>query len=134
MQQVTKYPNYDAYEMIFNSTQINILSPFSKLPQAICSKDSHYDIIDYTKWTVLDKIRTNYIPKADIIEFKHKVDESEQWFQRYKVGFKKMLDITHERTLKGGIIPQKASHTNSILSTYFASDRESISLYNRNIK
>ena len=126
MQQVTKYPNYDAYEMIFNSTQINILSPFSKLPQAICSKDSHYDIIDYTKWTVLDKIRTNYIPKADIIEFKHKVDESEQWFQRYKVGFKKMLDITHERTLKGGIIPQKASHTNSILSTYFASDRESI--------
>ncbi len=126
MQQVTKYPDYNSYEMIFNSTQINVLSPFSKLPKTICRKDAHYDVIDYTKWKASDIIRTNYIPKATIIDFIHKVDESEEWFRKYKVAFKKMLDITHERTLKGGILPCKASHTNSIISTTFDNDTDNL--------
>lgn len=119
MQQVTKYPDYDKYEMIFNSTQIGILSPFSKMPQQVCNRDSQYDVVDYTLQSLNDDIRTNYIPKKSIIDFKAYISDSDSWFERYKAGYKKMMDSTHERTLKGGILPPKSSHTHSILSLSF---------------
>ncbi len=115
----TKFPDYDKYEMIFNSTMVNLSSPFAKLPQSICKKDSQYDTVDYTLLKVDDIIRTNYLPKTDIVNFKNKVDATGTWFTRYKLALKKMLDSTHERTLKGGIIPPKASHTHSIISASF---------------
>ena len=46
MKQETKFPDYDSYEMIFNSTQVGILSPFSKMPQKVCTRDPHYDGVD----------------------------------------------------------------------------------------
>ena len=119
MRQETKYPNYDAFQMIFNSTQVGILSPFSKLPQHVCTRDAHYDVVDYTRLSIDYDIRTNYVPKTDIVSFKSCIDETGRWFERYKAGFKKMMDPTHERTLKGGILPPKASHTHSMLSLSF---------------
>lgn len=116
----TKYPDYDKYEMIFNSTMVNLSSPFAKMPQAVCKKDSQYDLMDYSLWNVDNIIRTNYLPKVSIIDFKNKIDETGIWFTRYKLALKKMLDSTHERTLKGGIIPPKSSHTHSIISVSFA--------------
>lgn len=35
-----------------------------------------------------------------------------------------MMDATHERTLKGGILPPKASHTHSIISASFTSTED----------
>ena len=119
VKKATKYPDYDAYEMMFNSTQVNLLSPFAKLPQMVCEKDSQYDAVDYTLLGVNDIIRTNYVPKASIVDFKRYVKDGEAWFTKYKMAFKKMLDITHERTLKGAIIPPKASHMHSIISATF---------------
>ena len=124
----TKYPDYDGYEMIFNSTQVGILSPFSKMPQEVCTRDANYDIVDYLKLGIGDDIRTNYVPLTDIVTFKKRLGESEGWFSRYKIGFKKMMDTTHERTLKGGILPPKSSHTNSIISASF-SDNEDLVLF-----
>ena len=122
----TKYPDYEKYEMMFNSTQIGILSPFSKMPQAICLKDSQYDLADYTMLKVTDIIRTNYLPKTDIISFKSQIDQEGRWFSNYKMAFKKMLDVTHERTLKGAIIPPKSSHMNSLISVSFNNNAELI--------
>ena len=126
MRQETKYPDYDAYQMIFNSTQIGILSPFSKLPQKVCTRDANYDVVDYTKLPLEYDIRTNYVPRTDIISFKACIDDTGEWFKRYKAGFKKMMDPTHERTLKGGILPPKASHTHSMLSLSFDNEDDLI--------
>ena len=126
MRSETKYPDYAAYEMIFNSTQVGILSPFSKLPQEICTKDSQYDGVDYTRLSLDFDIRTNYVPKKNIVDFKADIDPSGKWFERYKAGFKKMLDPTHERTLKGAILPPKSSHTHSIISVSFEEQRNLI--------
>ena len=116
----TKYPDYENYEMIFNSTQVGILSPFYKLPREVCVKDSQYDVADYTLLSSDYEIRTNLVPGSPtIVTFKSYIDESGKWFERYKVGFKKQLDVTHERTLKGGILPPKSSHTHSIISASF---------------
>lgn len=124
MVQQTQLPNYDNYEMIFNSTQVNILSPFSKLPQKVCKRDAQYDGTDYITWPLEQDIRTNYIPNKDITEFTNYIDETGKWFENYKVGFKKMMDPTHERTLKGSILPPKASHTHSIISASFQNNIE----------
>lgn len=35
------------------------------------------------------------------------------------MAFRKVVDITHERTLKGAILPPKASHTHSLISVTF---------------
>lgn len=126
MRQETKIPDYDSFQMIFNSTQVGILSPFSKLPQKVCSKDANYDVVDYTQLPLEYDIRTNYVPRTDLISFKACIDDTGKWFMRYKAGFKKMMDPTHERTLKGGILPPKASHTNSILSVSFTNDEDLI--------
>jgi hypothetical protein len=114
----TKYPEYNKYEMIFNSTQVGNMSPFSKLPQAKCTKEQ-YDNVDYSLLPSNYRIRTNYVPKTDILSFKHYIDDTETWFDRYKICFKKMLVTDHERTLKGGIILPKSSHTHSLNSVCF---------------
>lgn len=124
MRMETKYPDYDGYEMIFNSTQVGILSPFSKMPQDVCSRDAQYDGVDYTALNINEDIRTNYVPDADLETFQTKIDETKDWFEHYKIGFKKMMDATHERTLKGGILPPKASHTHSIISASFTSTED----------
>lgn len=126
MREQTKYPDYDAYEMMFNSTQVGILSPFSKLPQKVCNKDSQYDGVDYTRVSIDYDIRTNYVPNKNIVEFKKIIDPTDGWFKCYKIGFKKMMDPTHERTLKGAILPPKSSHTNSIISASFVNQHDLI--------
>lgn len=128
MQKETKHPEYDSYEMIFHSTQVGILSPLSKIPQTICTKDSQFDMGDYAFMNMSTLPRTLYTPKKSIAEFKAYIDDSGQWFERYKIGFKKMMDPTHERTLKGGIIPPKSSHTHSIASISFK-DNESLTVF-----
>lgn len=47
----TSKKHYEDYEVIFNSTMVNLLSPFSKVPQEICEKDNQYDTIDYSNIT-----------------------------------------------------------------------------------
>ena len=126
MLEETKFPDYDAYQMIFNSTQVGVLSPFSKLPQKVCTRDAHYDVVDYTRMSIDYDIRTNYIPRTDVVSFKAYIDETGEWFKKYKAGFKKMMDPTHERTLKGGILPPKASHTHSMLSLSFSNEDDLI--------
>lgn len=115
------YPNYDEYQMIFNSEQVNLLSPYFKMPRANGSK---FDLVDYMKLGLSDHCRTLLIPNKPINEFKDFIDGSGKWFLSYKMGFKKMMDITHERTLKGALLPPKSSHTHSIISVEFKSDKD----------
>lgn len=120
----TQQPDYENYGMIFDSTEVNILSPFSKLPRKVCKSDSQYDAIDYTTWPLGQDIRTNFVPDKPQEVFTAYIDETGEWFTKYKAGFKKMMDPTHERTLKGGILPPKASHTHSIISASFKNQEE----------
>ena len=121
---VTKFPDYDNYEMIFNSTQVNLLSPFSMAPRETCNNAAQLDTVDYTKVNADFIIRTNYIPKCDLEEFMNQIDETHKWFSSYKMSFRKMLDVTHERTLKGAILPPKSSHTDSLITVQFNNDKD----------
>lgn len=122
----TKIPELNKYEMIFYSAQINIMSPFYMAPRCNCMADyTKMDMVDYSKISSDFIVRTNYIPGTTISDFKSKVEN--QWIDSYKVGFRKMLDqLTSERTLRGCMLPQKSTHTNSIISISFEKDLDSI--------
>ena len=45
----------------------------------------------------------------------------DNWIEHYKIGFRKMLSQSGERTLIGAIIPPKCSHTGGIISISFKS-------------
>ena len=122
----TKIPSIDNYEMVFYSSQINILSPFSMAPHADCNADyTKMDTIDYTEVKSDFQVRTNYLPNIPLGQFKEYVDADKLWIDSYKLGFRKMLDqITSERTLRGAILPPKTTHTNSIISLSFKNEKE----------
>ena len=69
---------------------------------------------------------SNFTPSTDIVSYKHFIKspnddtlEKGLWIDRYKIGFRKMLDNGMERTLSGAIIPPKTSHTHGIISCDF---------------
>lgn len=123
--------NIDQYEMIFKGPQLFVSNPLYKQPRAICSEKGDYDIIDivgldedYSPYTVF--LPSIPLPKffKQLHGFQIGVDDDnmpiyDNWFDYYKLGFRKMLNLVGERTLIGAIIPPKSSHINGIISIVF---------------
>ncbi|WP_271769141.1 Eco57I restriction-modification methylase domain-containing protein [Aquimarina algiphila] len=131
----TKIPDINAYEMVYNGPHFFVGNPLYKTPREICSQNSHYDIIDlgfYNK--PIDFQRTNYVPLNvdedyyhSIIGFKNgSYDDGrpkyDSWFNYYKLGFRKMIDINTERSLAGAILARESSHVNGVISIIFKSE------------
>jgi hypothetical protein len=125
----TRFPNPEAYEMIYSGPHIYISNPLYKTPQKVCIiANTHYDIIDHL--SIADDFisRTNYIPQkvddqyASIIKgFEIGRDDSgnavyDNWLDYYKVGFRKMLSQAGERTLTGAILIPKSAHIHGVIS------------------
>lgn len=115
----TEYPDYNSYQMIFNSTQVNILSPFSIVARSVCRTENDYDSINYNRINEGFRPRTNFMPAVSIEKFKENFDVNNSWFTECKMAFRKMLDSSHERTLKGALLPEKASFMQSLVAVKF---------------
>lgn len=125
IKRVTKYPDFSNSEMIFSGPHIFVANPLYKTPREICELNSDYDII------VLESIqdnfaaRTNYIPSnittavSDDASFNSGTFIPNVSNTRYKIGFRKMLALSGERTLSGAILPPNTSHTNGVISILF---------------
>ena len=67
---------------------------------------------------------TNFIPNEPLNKFVNRIKWNEvSWIDKYKACFRKMVGTISERTLSGCIIPPKASHTNSVISVVFESEK-----------
>lgn len=122
----TQYPAVESFEMIYSGPHIFVGNPMYKTPRAVCSLNSDYDIIDFTKIDENYTARTNYVPQnvtagyaSTIRGFQQKDDSFDNWLDYYKVAFRKMLSQSGERTLSGAIIPPKSSHVNGLISLIF---------------
>ncbi len=131
IQRETRYPNMDAFEMIYSGPHLFVGNPMYKTPRERCIEKADYDIIDFTKIDENYSPRTNYIPQnvtagyADNIKGFQKKDKSfDSWFNYYKVAFRKMLSQAGERTLSGAIIPPKTAHVNGLISLIFPSQSQ----------
>ena len=126
----TKYPDINAFEMIYSGPHIFVGNPLYKTPREKCVEKADYDIIDFTQIDENYTARTNYVPQeitagyASIIRgFQQKDGGYDNWLDYYKVAFRKMVSSSSERTLSGAIIPPKTTHIFGLISTAFIENK-----------
>ncbi|MDD4777511.1 MAG: type II restriction endonuclease subunit M [Fermentimonas sp.] len=126
----TIYPNIEVYEMIYSGPHVFVGNPMYKTPREMCTLNSHYDIINFSKIDESYVARTNYVPLnvnagygSTIKGFELKDGNFDNWLDYYKVAFRKMIGSASERTLSGAIIPPKTAHINGLISIIFRDQR-----------
>jgi len=127
----TEYADIEKYEMIYSGPQFYVSNPLNKCPREICTLNSDYDNINLSSISQDYLPRTNYIPAKPSCEFKklfkgfqNGYDQDggpiyEDWLDYYKLGFRKMVGSSAERTLICSILPRKSSHIHGVISVAF---------------
>lgn len=136
----TFYPNIDKFQMVYNGPQIYVANPSYKTPREVCLLNSDYDIIDLL--TISDNYiaRSNYRPLLSINEYCSLIkgflagqDEDgneifDNWINYYKVGFRKMMSISGERSLICAVLPRRTAHINGVISAAFRSGDNTVDM------
>ena len=125
------YPNYEGMELIYSGPHFFCANPIYKTPRSICNLNSDYDTIDLTQIGEDYLPRTNYTPLKDLSEFRKLIpgfaigiDEEgktkyDDWSSYYKMGFRRMIGSTSERTLSGAILLPNCLHIGGVVSITF---------------
>lgn len=133
MKRLTCVPNTENYEMIYSGPHFHVANPYYKTPRQSCVLNSDYDNIDLTEINADYVPRTNYVPVMPLKEyrelfkgFQNGQDKDgkptyDDWLDYYKVGFRRMMGPTSERTLICAVLRSKTAHINTIISTSFLS-------------
>jgi len=145
IQRETRFPD-SPEQCVLSGPHFFVGSPLYKTPRAKCTQNSHYDILDLQ--TLPDDYlpRTNYVPACDPDTYhdrtphvpwreweprpvKSLLDETEYFgpaspFHRkvtdyYRLGLRKRLSQSGERTLIPAMIPKGASHIFTVQSSTF---------------
>ena len=127
----TTTPKLDNYEMIYTGPIFYVANPLNKQPRKNCILNSDYDNIDLSEITDDFISRTNYTPILETDKyvnlfkgFQNGIDSDGNpiygnWIDYYKVGFRKMIGSTAERTLICAVLPCKTAHINGVISISF---------------
>ncbi len=127
----TLFPDLDQYQMVYSGPHFFVANPLYKTPTKVCLLNSDYDIIGHSLIDENFIARTNYIPHLNTENFSHLIkgfktgtdddgnDIYDRWIDYYKVGFRKMLALTGERTLSCAILLPSTTHTNGVISAIF---------------
>lgn len=124
----TRFPQ-SADEWILSGPHFFVATPLYKTPRAECTQNSHYDNLDLE--TLPDDYlpRTNYVPACDRDTYlgrTPKVPWTEQEATApkrvtdyYRLGLRKRLSQSGERTLIPTLIPPRIAHIFTVQSTTF---------------
>ncbi|RHE90359.1 type II restriction endonuclease subunit M [Bacteroides intestinalis] len=126
-----KETDVDKYEMVYSGPNIYVGTAFYKSPRIGGYKKSDFDVVDLTKIDEDYMIRTRFVPNINLNLFKNSFSafsKEESWQDYYKVGFRKMLNQTGDRTLNAGILINKSSHVNGVISVTFREEEKVIEL------
>ena len=141
IQRNTQLPAIDKCEMIYSGPHIFGSNPLYKTPIENAQLNSDYDIINHSEINEAFVARTNYLPHLNAEEFSNLIkglikpekakdgnEVYDRWIDYYKVGYRKMLALTGERTLSAAILPPNTTHTNGIISIIFRDIEKTIEL------
>lgn len=129
----TFYPDADKYEMVYNGPQIYVGNPCYKTPKSTCNTKADYDTIDLTSISEEYIARSNYRPIISLSEYKKQVQGfyighdsngnsiHDDWIDYYKLGFRKMINLSGERSLICAVLPRRTAHINGVISAAFSS-------------
>lgn len=120
----TILPDLGKCEMIYLGPIIGVNNPYSKTPYKVSVLNSDYDCIDLKNIEDDFVPRTNYHPVLALGEYRQLFNgfankEKVLWIDYYKLGFRKMLSQSGERTLIGAILSPGSSHTGGMISVSF---------------
>lgn len=105
-------------QVIFSGPHTGVCNPLFKCSRAICKLNSDYDNIDLLNIPEKYIQRTNYLPNCEQSEYLNRVSvtaQGEKITQHYRLMVRKMLNISGERTLIGGIIPPLTAHIHGLI-------------------
>ena len=134
----TDYANIDQYEMIYNGPQFYVANPLNKCPRQRCILNSDYDNINLLTIDNDYLPRTNYVPAIPLSEFKQQFrgfligqyhdghSKYGDWIDYYKLGFRKMVGSSAERTLICALLPRKSAHIHGVISVAFRDGNHSV--------
>lgn len=140
IQRETFTPCVDKYEMVYNGPHFFVSNPFYKTPKERCVLNSDYDSIDLSLIPENYISRSNYRPLLPLAEYTDVVkgfkkgqdgngeDTFEKWIDYYKVGFRKMVGPTSERTLISAVLPRRTAHVNGVISIAFRDIKDTMDM------
>lgn len=131
-------PNVHNYEMIYSGPHFHVANPFYKTPWLNCSSNSDYDTLSIVKLAKDYVPRTNYAPAMDRNKYIHLIkgfpqktiegETSENWMDYYKVGFRRMIGPSSERTLICAVLQRKTAHIHTVISAAFRSGYDCVDM------
>lgn len=136
----THHPNTDEYEMVYNGPQFFVGNPCYKTPKEECNTNRDYDTIDLTKIDNDYIARSNYRPIIPSSEYKKLIkgfnigqdlnghDVFDNWIDYYKVGCRKMINLTSERSLICAVLPRRTAHIHGVISATFSRGYNSVDM------
>jgi hypothetical protein len=116
----TRFPK-DTSEWILSGPHFFVGNPFYKTPRAVCTQNSHYDVIDLTELPDDYLPRTNYVPDCSPEEYLRRTPRVPWGDQKpvtefYRIATSKMLSQSGERTFQASIMPRRTAHIDSAFS------------------
>ena len=123
-------PRLEQMEMIYNGPHFFVSNPLYKTPRQVCEFNMDYDVIDLTSQSTLQ--RTNYTPLIPLDNYKKILpiftETKSYWTDYYHCTYRKMINISGERSLNCSIIPPNTCHTHGAISVTFKSLCEMVEL------
>ncbi len=110
-------------EVIYSGPHTGVCNPLFKCSRAICNLNSDYDNIDLLAIPKNYVQRINYFPNFKTGKYWSRVSitaKGGKITDDYRLMLRKMLNISGERTLIGGIIPPCVAHTNGLIGIDFS--------------
>jgi hypothetical protein len=111
-----------ALDSIFSGPHIGVANPLFKTSRSICRLNSDYDSIDLNVVPEDYLQRCNYSPACEINEYLSRIPITPwvlKYHTNYRVIARKMLNISGERTLIGGLVHPLSTHTNGLIGFAF---------------
>lgn len=127
----TCYPSMENCEMIYNAPQFYVSNPIYQTPKEVSLKKGDFNIVDLEKISDEYIQRTKYLPlvgnyrslstfNAFVIgQDEHGNDIYDSLLDHYKVGFRKMVNLSGERSLICAVLPRRTAHIHGVISISF---------------
>ena len=131
MKRFPTYPDMSKFQMIYTGPLVYVCNPLYKTPRSGCKTNRDFDNINLSEISDNYITRTNYIPIISQTDYENMFvgfNEGQtasgepiygKWLSYYKLGFRRMLSQTGERTLSGAILPPFTNHIDGIISCAF---------------
>ena len=111
-------------DSIISGPHIGVANPRTKTSRRICKSNGDYDSVDLTIIPSNYAARCNYKIHCSMDEFRKNIIDlpwGGKYHESYRIGMRKMLNLSGERTLIASIIPPHVCHIDGIYSMTFLS-------------